>query len=165
MHEESAPHSKTIRAIFLGAILFMSFATALSFLGIYKSSEASPVLVAVTGILAFAYCSFFNMRFRITSEGVEAVMTPFIYRVPFGEITEVRVIEKIPWYIGWGMRIWGRRLFFVSIHKPAVEIKKKEGVFRTLVLTTSDPEKFIKKYKTLYAIAKFTKTAEKNQKN
>jgi hypothetical protein len=107
-------------------------------------SDAPPTLLAaVSTILVVAYWSFFNMRFRITSKGVEAIMPPFTYRISFNEIKKVRVIEKIPWYVGWGLRIWRRRLAYVSMHKPAVEIEKKNGVFRALVLTTRDPEKFI----------------------
>jgi hypothetical protein len=46
--------------------------------------------------------------------------------------------------MGLGLRIWWRKLAFVSIHKSAVVIEKKKGVFRTLMLTTGDPEKFTK---------------------
>jgi hypothetical protein len=88
--------------------------------------------------------SFFNMKFRITTDSVEAVMPPFKYRVPFSNIEEVRTIDNIPWYVGWGLRLWGRGLAFVSMHKSAVEIKKKSGLFRRLVLTTQNPEEFVK---------------------
>jgi hypothetical protein len=40
----------------------------------------------------------------------------------------------IPWY--WGLRIWGRRLAFVSMHKKAVRIEKENGFFMALVLTS-----------------------------
>jgi hypothetical protein len=147
MYEENAPYSNTIRALFLGAILLLAAATALSLAGIYETPDTSPILLAVTAILVLAYWSFFNMRFRITSKGVEAIMPPFTYRVPFEEIKKVRVIEKIPWYVGWGLRIWRRRLAYVSMHKSALEIEKKNGVFRALVLTTRDPEKFVEMLK------------------
>jgi len=40
--------------------------------------------------------------------------------------------------------LWGRRLAFVSMRKSAVEIEKKSGFFRRLVLTTRNPEEFVK---------------------
>ncbi|MEE9595090.1 MAG: hypothetical protein V3V92_06795 [Candidatus Hydrothermarchaeales archaeon] len=142
MHEEKAPHSAMIKAFFLGVLLLLVAATVLSWTGIYESSKDFEALPLVTAIVVFAYWSYFNMRFRITTEGVEAVMVPFTHRVSYGEITEVRVIDKIPWYVGWGLRIWMRRLAYVSMHKSAVAIDKKKGIFKTLVLTTENPERF-----------------------
>ncbi len=73
-------------------------------------------------------------------------MAPFTYRVKFGEIEYVK-IKDVPWYVGWGMRIWGRRIAFLSTHKPSVHIKKKGGIFRTFVLSARAPEEFIGKIK------------------
>jgi hypothetical protein len=110
-------------------------------MGVHGTSEGFWVLGAVTVVLVFTSWSFFNMRFRITTEGVEAVMFPFTSKVPYQNIRDVHVIG-IPWYVGWGLRIWGRRLAYVSMHKPAVAVEKKKGIFRTLVLTTEDPVEF-----------------------
>ncbi len=142
MTEEKAPHSKVIKVFLSGTLVIMASTTLLSWLGLYVVSDGLGVLATVTAIVAFAFWSFFNMRFRITTEGVEAVMTPFTSRVSYRDIREVHVIDKIPWYVGWGLRIWGRRLAYVSMHKPAVAIEKKKGIFKTLVLTTEDPERF-----------------------
>jgi hypothetical protein len=95
-------------------------------------------------ILSFTVSGFFKMKFMITDEGVEAVMPPFSYRVLFSEIKEVSTTD-IPWYVGWGLRIWGRRLAFVSMHKKAVKIEKENGFFKVLVLTTRNPDEFVKK--------------------
>jgi len=68
------------------------------------------------------------------------------YRIPFSEIKEMKTIY-VPWYAGWGLRMWGRRLAFISMRKSAVLIEKKRGFFRKLILTTQNPEEFIKKIK------------------
>jgi hypothetical protein len=78
---------------------------------------------------------------------VEAVMPPFKYSIPFSEIKEMKTIEDIPWYAGWGVRLWGRGLAFISMRKSAVSIEKKKGFFRKLILTTQNPEDFIKRLK------------------
>lgn len=117
--------------------------------GYYFGLEKAPdemlsfLLLAVM-IYSLGMWSFFNMKFRISTDGVEAVMPPFRYRIPFSEMTEIRTIDRIPWYIGWGLRFWGRRLAFVSMHKSAVAIEKKNGIFRMLIMTTQNPEEFVK---------------------
>lgn len=143
MHEEKAPFSAPIIALLLGSVALLGGASMLSFAGIFKPAEAFGVLALTTAIIAIAALSFFNMRFRITDNGVEAVMFPLSHKVAYDNIREVHIIDKIPWYVGWGMRIWRRRLAFVSMHKSAVAIEKKKGIFKTLVMTTSDPENFI----------------------
>ncbi|MEE8168370.1 MAG: hypothetical protein V3T58_05815 [Candidatus Hydrothermarchaeales archaeon] len=142
MHEEKAPYSTTVTAALAVVMLFLLALTLFSWTDIRGTSKGFEGIAIVTAIIAFLFWSFFNMRFRITTDGVEAVMVPFTFRVPYGEIKEVHVIEKIPWYVGWGLRIWRRRLAYVSMHKSAVAIEKKKGIFTTLVLTTEDPEKF-----------------------
>lgn len=142
IYEERAPQSPTIRAILLGAFLFLAAVTVLSWIGIYETSRGAGFLAIVTTVIALLSWSFFNMRFRVTTEGIEAVAVPFTFKVPYTDIKEVRVMDKIPWYVGWGMRIWGRKLAYVSIHGSAVVIEKKRGVFKALLLTAKDPEKF-----------------------
>lgn len=80
------------------------------------------------------------MKFRITDKSVEAVMPPFVYSILLSEITGMRTIENIPWYRGWGLRVWGDRLAFVSKHRSAIEIEKRSGFFKKVILTTHDPE-------------------------
>jgi hypothetical protein len=142
LYEEKAPISGALKS----ALLLTT--TAFALLSLYSvlnpsQGNGATILLIVTGIIIFTFWTFFNMRFRITTEGVEAWMAPFTYRVKFEEIEYVK-IKEIPWYVGWGMRIWGRRIGFLSMHKPSVFIKKKSGVFRTFVLSPTDPEKFQK---------------------
>jgi hypothetical protein len=116
-------------------------------MGVFTWEEVSNgragfyIIVAVSAIIACAFWSFFNMEFRITTVGVEASMPPFSYGVKFEEIEDV-YIYKVPWWMGWGLRMWGRRIGFISRHGPALAIKKKSGVFRKLILSTKDPESF-----------------------
>lgn len=140
LYEEKAPFSNTLKSALLltaSAFALISLYTILN----PSQGDGAPILLVVTGIIIVTFWTFFNMRFRITTEGVEAWMAPFTQKVKFGEIEYVK-IKDVPWYVGWGMRIWGRRIGFISMHKPSVYIKKKTGIFRTFVLSASDAENF-----------------------
>lgn len=152
IYEESAPYSNAIKWIIILGFSVLAFSYFFAVFGHFVGLEKAPeqaqfALLLAVSIYALAMWSFFSMKFRITNNVVEAVMPPFKYRVPFSEIKEVRTIENIPWYVGWGMRLWGRRLAFVSMRKRAVVIEKKRGFFRKLVLTTRNPEEFVKMVK------------------
>lgn len=146
-YEEKAPFSNTIKVIltlsFLVLALVYSFAIFTPSFG-YKEmpDNAFFILNLAVMICCLAMWGFFSMKFRITDSGVEAVMPPFRYRLPFSEMGDVTTIDEIPWYVGWGLRLWGRGLAFVSMHKQAVVIDKKSGVFRRLILTTQNPDEF-----------------------
>ncbi len=151
-YEENAPYSTSIKLIItLGfAVLAFSYFFAVfgHFVGFGKVPEqARLALLLAASLYALIMWGFFSIKFRITDSSVEAVMPPFKYSIHFSEIKDVKTIENIPWYVGWGVRIWGRRLAFVSMRKSAVEIEKKSGFFRKIVLTTQDPDGFIKKLK------------------
>lgn len=96
-------------------------------------------------IYLFAMWSFFGMKFRITCDGVVAVFPPFKYRIPFSGISSVEIMEEFPWYLGWGLRIWGRKLLFVGKHGRGVVITKEKGFFRTVVLVSENPDEFKRK--------------------
>ena len=151
-YEEKAPYSYAIKLVmvlglFSLAILYSS-AVFGHYFGLQKGPEqAEFVLLLAVSITALVTWSFFSIKFRITNDGVEAVMPPFKYSIPFSEIKEIKTIEDIPWYAGWGLRMWGRRLAFISMRKSAVLIEKKKGFFRKLILTTQNPEEFIKRLK------------------
>jgi hypothetical protein len=147
VYEERAPHNTLMKHVLtLASLALASFYAAAIFKGdIGFGEDWSAVhltLLAAVLVLVLALWSFFNMSFSITEEGVVARMPPFRHRVPFSNIKEVKRIEKIPWWVGWGLRVWGRRLAFVSRHAEAVAIVKKHGFFRELVLTTRHPEDF-----------------------
>ncbi len=152
VYEKRAPYSNSIKAIIIMGFAVLAFSSFFAFFGHFAGFEKVPeqaqlTLLLAASLYALVMWGFFSMKFRITDNGVEAVMPPFRYRVRFSEIKEVKTIENIPWYIGWGVHLWGRRLAFVSMRKSAVEIEKKSGFFRKIILTTQDPDGFIKKLK------------------
>jgi hypothetical protein len=146
VYEEKAPYSNTIKLVMVSGLFSLAFLYFIAVFGKAPEQAEFALLLAVS-ISALVMWSFFNIKFRITTDGVEAVMPPFKYRIPFSEIKEIKTIEDIPWYEGWGLRLWGRRLAFISMRKSAVLIEKKSGFFRKLILTTQNPEEFIKKLK------------------
>jgi magnesium-transporting ATPase (P-type) len=151
IYEEKAPFSNIMRLLMVLIFLILVLSILIAFFADYSGLEKEPVegqfiLILVILILTLTVWGFFKMKFRITEESVEAVMPPFSYRVLFSEIKEVST-TGIPWYVGWGLRIWGRRLAFVSMHKKAVKIQKENGFFKALVLTTGDPDDFIRMVK------------------
>lgn len=149
VYEERAPYSNSIKVIITLVFAVLAFSYFFAFFGHLVEPRKLPeqavfALLLASSLYALVMWGFFSMKFRITGSGVEAVMPPFRYRVPFSEIKDVNTIQNIPWYVGWGVRLWGRRLAFVSMRKSAVEIQKKRGFFRRLVLTAQNPEKFVK---------------------
>ena len=145
VYEEKAPYSNTIKFVMGSGFFLLVF---LNFIAVFRKPEqAQFALLLAVSISALVMWSFFNIKFRITTDGVEAAMPPFRYRIPFSEIKDVKTIEDIPWYAGWGLRLWGRRLAFISMRKSAVLIEKEKGFFRKLILTTQNPEDFIKTLK------------------
>ncbi len=138
-YEERAPISRGVVALLLAGVSAALLGTLLSLAGVL---EAPPVpLAGAAFLLGLAAASFAGMRFRAGSEHVEAWMFPVRYRVGYGEVEGVDVVE-LPWYWGWGLRVLGRRLAFVSRHGRAVRIRKRQGVFRELLLTVREPERF-----------------------
>jgi len=139
IYEEKAPHSKALNAFLTLTLLILIL--ALVFTGVKEDKTGFKIVAVVSVIVAYAYWSFLNMRFRITAEGVEALMPPFSYKASFPEILDVQV-SAAPWYMGWGLRLWWRRVAFVSRHRPVVVIKKKTGLFKTFIISPADAEGF-----------------------
>jgi hypothetical protein len=146
IYEEKAPYSATIKLVMVSGLFILAILYFISVFG-KAPEQAEFVLLLVVSITAFVTWSFFSIKFRITNVGVEAVMPPLKYSIPYSEIKEMKTIEDIPWYAGWGLRLRGRRLAFISMRKSAVLIEKKKGFFRKLILTTQNPEEFIKRVK------------------
>ncbi|MGB8216347.1 MAG: hypothetical protein WCE94_03505 [Candidatus Methanoperedens sp.] len=152
VYEEIAPYSNSMKLIItlIFAVLAFSYFFAVfgHFFGFQNAPEqAQFALLLAVSIYTLTMWGFFSVKFRIMGSGVEAVMPPFKYSIPFSEIKEVKIIDNVPWYAGWGVRLWGRRLAFISMRKSAVSIEKKKGFFRKLILTTQNPEDFIKRLK------------------
>jgi len=91
---------------------------------------------------------FFDMRFGADAQSVFAKTGPFAYRIRKRDITRASVVQKIPFWTGWGIRIWwwdGFTLAFVSHHKRSLFIDKKSGLFKKIVFSVSNPEQFARK--------------------
>ncbi len=152
VYKENAPYSNSIKVIIALGFFVLAFSSFFAFFGHFAGFEKAPeqaqfALLFAASLYALIMWGFFSMKFRITDSNVEAAMPPFKYGIPFSEIKDVKIIENIPWYVGWGVRLWGRRLAFVSMRKRAVLIEKNKGFFRELILTTQNPEEFIKRLK------------------
>jgi cytochrome c oxidase subunit IV len=148
VYEEKAPFSKMMRLLMVLIFSILALSIVISFFGDYFGLKKEPfegqfILIFVVMILSFVVSGFFKMKFRITDESVGAVMPPFSFRILFSEIKEVTTTD-IPWSVGWGLRVWGRRLAFVSMHKKSVKIEKENGFFRVLLLTARNPDEFVK---------------------
>ena len=136
IYEEKAPLSKII-----SLVLVLGLVSLTIFL-LFSPSKAKPMLIFGILIYIIACWGYFDMKFKVTSKAVEASFPPFTYSIPFNEIEDIE-IGSLPWYIGWGLRIWKRRIAFVGKHGPARIIKKKTGIFRKVILVTENPKKFI----------------------
>ncbi|MFZ3385014.1 MAG: hypothetical protein WA144_13925 [Candidatus Methanoperedens sp.] len=148
VYEEKAPFSRKIRLLMALLVSILALSIIATLFGNFNGIEKEPfegqfILILVVMVISFIVWGFFRMKFMITETGVEAFMPPFSFRVLFSEIKAVSTTD-IPWYVGWGFRIWGRRLAFVSMHKKAVKIEKENGFFKALVLTTRNPDEFVK---------------------
>lgn len=146
VYEEKAPYSYTIKLVMVSGYFSLALLYFIAVFGKAPERAAFTLLLA-SSIFSLVMWSFFSIKFRITINDVEVVMPPFKYRILFSEIKEIKIMENIPWYAGWGLRLWGRGLAFISMRKSAVLIEKKSGLFRKLILTTQNPEEFIKKLK------------------
>jgi hypothetical protein len=90
------------------------------------------------------YLLFLPCHFRIHENCVEAYFWPYKHVTQISNIKEVRVVERLPWYVGWGLRVnpFKRKLYFAVHHRKGVEILQKEGMWKSVVLTPKEPEKF-----------------------
>jgi hypothetical protein len=133
--------------MFAGLLLILLF-YVFSFTGLFgfgTDPEERYALSLVLLIYLAAMWSFFSMKFQITSDRVVAVFPPFRYSISFSDINSVELIDRFPWYMGWGVRIWGRKLVFAGKHAKAVLIRKNKGFFRTVVLVSEKPDEFRKR--------------------
>jgi hypothetical protein len=132
IYEENAPYSNSMKAIitigFLVLALFYFFAFFGHLVEVRKVPEqAQLVLLSAATLYAIIMWGFFSMKFRIMGSGVEAVMPPFKYRIPFSEIKEVKIIDNIPWYAGWGCACWEGGLPLSACVKALCLLKRMKG--------------------------------------
>jgi len=89
--------------------------------------------------------------FRVYKDRIEAYFFPYKHVIPLSDIKGVKIIEKIPWYVGWGLRInpLKRRLYFVTHHGKSILIERYSGFWREIVLSVKDPQRFASHIKIL----------------
>ena len=82
VYEETAPYSDMIKLVMASGLFSLAFLYFISFFG-KAPEQAGFVLLLAVSIFALLTWSFFSIKFRITSNVVEAVMPPFKYSIPF----------------------------------------------------------------------------------
>ena len=147
--EEKAEYGVYIKALLMGTFILLTALLVLSQSLIPAPLSAAKTVTLVALLAAItALWMFFDMRFGADSQSVFVKTGPFVYRIRKSEIRRTSVIQKIPFWAGWGIRIWwwdGFTLAFVSKHQPSLCIEKKSGLFKKVVLSVSDPQDFAKK--------------------
>ena len=142
LYEENAPVSGPFKALMAGVVL--ALVGLYYYLGALTKDGAAlnGSLAAIALVLAALYW-FLKMRFLVTEEAVEVRAPLYAYRVPVADITSVELFDRIPFYVGWGIRVWGDVLYFATQHKQSVLVHKKTGHFRKVVFTAREPMKLI----------------------
>ncbi|MCC4771157.1 hypothetical protein FXV91_13580 [Methanosarcina sp. DH2] len=147
-YEQKAAYSKQLKLLmFAGLLLILAFYifSRAGLFGFDTDPDERYALPLILLIYLTAMWSFFGMKFLITSDSVVAFFPPFRYSIPFSDISSVEIMEEFPWYMGWGVRIWGRKLIFVGKHAKGVAIRKNKGFFRTVILVSESPDEFRKR--------------------
>jgi hypothetical protein len=145
IHEEGAPISTPIKALIIAILIFFVYLEV--FLVLVSGPELGLVITtAVTVVLVFVMAGFWNMKFRITDNYVEASFFPFRYMLHYEDIASVKTIQKpFPTKFGsLGLRFWGKRIGFVSRYGEAVLIRRKQGRYREVVMTPAKPKEFVR---------------------
>ncbi len=83
--------------------------------------------------------------FRIYADRLEAYFFPYRHTIYYADIERVGTLEKIPWYVGWGLRVdpLGKKLYFAIHHGKQLEIESNSGYWKKTVLSVERPEKFL----------------------
>jgi hypothetical protein len=92
-----------------------------------------------------SYRLLFPSYFRIYLDRVEAYFLPYKQVISISKIKEIKIRERIPWYIGWGLRLnpLRKELYFAVHHGKSVEIEKSDGYWKKIILSVKHPEQFV----------------------
>jgi len=93
----------------------------------------------------------FPYNFKIYEDRVEAyflTIFPYTHTTPISDIKNIKLIERFPWYYGWGLRvkvIGEKTMYFLTHHGKNVEIERKSDdiYWKKIILSVKDPEKFM----------------------
>lgn len=145
MHEQKAPYGSPVKVLTTLGFLLILAIYMFSIFGLYGfglENGEQHIIAFVVLLYGFSMWGFYGMKFQLTRQKVLVYFPPFRYVIEYSGISSVEILEGIPWYTGWGLRIHGRKILFVGKHARAVLIKKEEGFFRQVVLVPENPEEF-----------------------
>ncbi len=147
--EEKAEYGVLIKILIACAFVLLAgiFVLSQALIPQALSNVKAVTVVALAAGMASLWL-FFDMRFGADAQSVFAKTGPFTYRIRKADVTRSSVLSRIPFWAGWGIRIWwwqGFTLAFLSRHKPSLCIGKKSGLFKKVVLSVSNPEQFARK--------------------
>ena len=93
-----------------------------------------------------SYRLLFPMSFKVYKDRIEAYFCPIKYEIPISDIVGIKIVEKVPWWVGWGLRIdlWNKILYFVYHHGKCIEIERKNSYWRKVVLSVGNVDGFLK---------------------
>ena len=86
-----------------------------------------------------------SYSFKIFQNRVEAYFAPHKQVIPFSEIKSVKLVERIPWTVGRGLRYGMPRTKhsgtkYFAIRGEGIKLKLKSGRWQQLVLSVKEPE-------------------------
>lgn len=92
------------------------------------------------------------MRIKLFEDRLEISFWPFRYSIELDEIEGIEIVDDIPWYVGWGLRITPARLIskesmdgwalcFLAHHGRCILIRRKRGFWRTIVISPRDADR------------------------
>lgn len=152
MYRERAPYSPLMKLGFL--LLLVIFAFMWTRVGIGVPMSGLIILAIGSAVMVLFFRFFFNIEFAVTNDAIEARFGDYNYRIPVKNIKSIRVIHSVPFYVGWGLRMYKGKVAFVSEHSRGVYIELKSGPFKEVVLTTRDPAEFVQRIKKLQGRSK-----------
>ena len=83
--------------------------------------------------------------FKIYEDRIEAYFWPYRHITSISDIKKISVIEGIPWYVSWGLRVnpFIETLYFAIHRGRSIEIERENGYWKKIVLSVKNPEKFM----------------------
>lgn len=87
----------------------------------------------------------FSYYFKIYQDRIEAYFTPHKQVIPFADIESVKLVDKIPWTVGRGLRygIRGTKhkgTKYFAIRGEGIRLRVKSGRWKNIILSVKEPE-------------------------
>lgn len=115
-------------------------------LAVHASMLDDPLLSAIEGALSLALAilliCFFTVRIKVYDDEVRLLYGPFTYQVKKKDFEKVEISGPSK-ALAYGLLPWrdshGWLLMFLMGPGPAIIIRKKKGLFRSVMVTSADP--------------------------